>query len=108
LLPRRPDDPPLVIWQRDATSWVVDDADRDGYWHIHGFTRDQIIGAIRAPALHDVKISDWHDRGNLTSPSSHVTPASGRPGIHGPERVGTVSQAPQPTPVDSSTTGAGR
>jgi hypothetical protein len=46
-LPRRADDPPLVIWQQDDTSWVVDDEDRDGYWHIHGFTREPIIGAIR-------------------------------------------------------------
>jgi hypothetical protein len=42
MLTRRPDDPPIVVWQDDNGTVIIDDEIGDRYVQLSGFTDDEI------------------------------------------------------------------
>jgi hypothetical protein len=57
-LTREPDDPPVIVWQADDGTAVLDDAIGDRYVELRGFT-DSEIGA----SLDFAQAMGWHPAG---------------------------------------------
>jgi hypothetical protein len=43
---RAPDDPPLVVWRVDETTWIVDDDINDQHARLDGFTEAEVRAAL--------------------------------------------------------------
>lgn len=43
---RAPDDPPIVIWRVDETTWIVDDEIHDQHARLNGFTEAEMKAAV--------------------------------------------------------------
>jgi hypothetical protein len=43
---RNPDDPPIVVWRVDETTWIVDDEIHDQYARLDGFAEADIEAAL--------------------------------------------------------------